>query len=79
MNAIIECGCYQIGMKQPVICKNQNEVICLTLKMTEEEEEKYLKTEYTLEDLQDLESKLMLITGRNDENRRIVNLFVNVS
>lgn len=79
MDAIMEYGCYEIGIKQPVICKSQNEVISLTLKMTKEEEEKYLKTSYSLEDLQDLESKLVLITGTNADNRKMVDLYVDVS
>ena len=75
----MEYGCYEVGVKQPVICKSQNEVISLTLKMTKDEEEKHLKTSYSLEDLKDLESKLVLITGRNADNREMVDLFVNVS
>ncbi len=79
MDAILEHGCYSIGIKQPVICKSRNEVISLALKMNKEKANKLLKTSYNLEDLQDLESKLVLITGRNAHNRDMVDLFVDVS
>ncbi len=79
MDAIIEYGCYEIGIKEPIICKSQNKIISLTLELNKEDQEKHLKTSYTLEELQDLESKLVLITGSNDENRKKVDLFVNVS
>ncbi len=80
MNNIFECGCYRIGIKQPVICKTYNEVIGLTLKENKEKSEKRLaKKKYNLEELRDLESKLVLITGRNAENRKMVDLFLNVS
>ena len=76
----MECGCYRIGIKLPVICKSQNEVISLTLlDLKEEKGGKRLKTQYSLEDLKDLESKLVLITGTNAEKKEIVKLFINVS
>lgn len=77
MDSIIEHGCYQIGIKDPVICKNQNEVIGLSLEVPDKK--KFLRAEFTLEDLRDLESKLVLITGRDAEKRKTVDLFVNVS
>ena len=80
MNSIFECGCYRIGIKEPVICKSHNEVITLTLKENREKSEKRLaKKKYNLEELRDLESKLVLITGRNDEHRKLVDLFLDVS
>ena len=79
MDAILEYGCYSIGIKEPVICKSQNEIISLALKMSKEKADKHLKTSYNLEDLQDLESKLVLITGRNAGNRDMVDMFVDVS
>lgn len=80
MNNIFEYGCYRIGIRQPVICKSHNEVISLTLKEKKEKSEKRLtKLKFNLEDLRDLESKLVLITGRNAENRKMVDLFVDVS
>lgn len=63
-----------------MICKSHNEVISLTLKEKKEKSEKRLtKLKFNLEDLRDLESKLVLITGRNAENRKMVDLFVDVS
>ena len=74
MNEIMNYGCYEIGIKQPGICKSQSEVISLSLEVMKEEEERHLKTYYSLEDLQDLESKLVLIT----DNQKIVDLFSKV-
>ncbi len=79
MDNIFEYGCYRIGIKQPLICKSRDEVISLTLKEKKEKSEKRLaKMKFNLEDLRDLESKLVLITGRNAENRKMVDLFVDV-
>lgn len=75
MNNIFEYGCYRIGIKKPVICKSHNQVISLTLKC----EKRLAKKKYNLEELRDLESKLVLITGRNAENRKMVELFLDVS
>lgn len=77
MNNIFECGCYKIGIRQPVICKSHNQVISLTLKETSEK--RLAKKRYNLEELRDLESKLVLITGRNADNRKTVDLFLDVS
>ncbi len=80
MNNIFECGCYRIGRKQREIYKSHNEVISLTLKENKEKSEKRLaKKKYNLEELRDLESKLVLITGRNANNRKMVDLFLDVS
>ena len=80
MNNIFEYGCYRIGIKKPVICKSHNQVISLTLKENKEKSEKRLaKKKYNLEELRDLESKLVLITGRNAMNRKMVELFLDVS
>ena len=77
MNNIFECGCYKIGIKRPVICKSHSEVISLTL--IETGEKRLAKKRYNLEELRDLESKLVLITGRNAEKRKMVDLFLDVS
>ena len=74
MNEIMKYGCYEIGIKQSVICKSQKEVISLSLEVMKEEEERHLKRSYSLEDLQDLESKLVLVT----DNQKIADLFSNV-
>ncbi len=78
MDNIFEYGCYKVGSKGPVINKSHNDVICLRLKDTGTEK-CFTRTFYNLEELRDLESKLVLITGSNAENRKKVELFVNVS
>lgn len=40
--------------------------------------EEQLKTSYSLEELRDLESKLVLIAGNRPEHRQEVDFFVNV-
>lgn len=77
MDNIFEYGCYRIGMKELRICKSHNEVIYLALK--ENREKRLAKKKYNLEELRDLESKLVLITGRNAEKRKRVELFLDVS
>ena len=80
MSNIFDYGCYRIGIRQPVICKSRSKVISLTLKENKEKSEKRLaKKKYNLEELRDLESKLVLITGRNAPNRMKVELFLDVS
>ena len=77
MDNIFECGCYRVGIKQPVIGKSHFDLITLGLK--EKDIGKHLtKKSYSLEELRDLESKLVLITGSNAENRKQVELFINV-
>ena len=79
MDIIFECGCYLVGGKQcrSVAGKSLKDVIRLQLK--EKNIEKCLtKKKYNLEELRDLESKLVLITGNQAGNRSKVDLFVNV-
>ena len=77
MDNIFEYGCYIVGVKQPAIGECHDDVIYLQLK--EEGLDRCLtKKKYNLEELRDLESKLVLITGSKTENRRKVELFVNV-
>ena len=76
MENIFKYGCYIIGTKETIVCKNYNEVISLSL---EAKSKCHIKKEYILEELRDLESKLVLITGSKAENRAQVDHFVNVS
>ena len=77
MDNIFEYGCYRVGIKQPVLGKSHFDLITLGLK--EKDIGKHLaKKSYSLEELRDLESKLVLITGSNAENRKQVELFINV-
>lgn len=79
MNNIFQYGCYTVGVKRLIMCKSRNEVIHLTLKEGEKSEKRLAKSSYNLEELRDLESKLVLITGNKAENRNKVSVFVDVS
>ncbi len=77
MKNIFDYGCYRVGSRTNVICKTHSEVISLSL--NERRSKKRLtKISYNLEDLRDLESKLVLITGSKAENRAKVDLFQDV-
>ena len=76
MNNIFQYGCYRIGSNKSQICHSYHEVIHLSLK---EREKRLTKKNYNLEELRDLESKLVLITGSRAENRKHVDVFVDVS
>ena len=75
MNNIFEYGCYQVGTKKSAVCQNYSEVIHLMLK---ERGKRLAKKKYNLEELRDLESKLVLITGSKAEYRAQVDHFVDV-
>ena len=77
MNNIFEYGCYRVGTKRSAVCQNYSEVIHLSLK--ESRGKRLAKKSYNLEELRDLESKLVLITGSKAENRAQVDLFIDVS
>lgn len=78
MNNIFQYGCYFVGSEESQICHSYHEVI--TLLLQEEEKDKRLtKKKYNLEELRDLESKLVLITGSKAENRADVDVFIGVS
>ena len=78
MNNIFDYGCYRVGNEKNIICKTHSEVI--TLFLNEKRSKKRLtKIRYNLEDLRDLESKLVLITGSKAVNRAKVDLFQDVS
>lgn len=79
MDNIFQYGCYRVGTKRPIICQTYNQVISLSLKEVMKTEKHYVKKNYNLEELRDLESKLVLITGSNADNRKKVDLFLNVS
>ena len=76
MNNIFNYGCYTIGSDRTKICQNYHEVIHLSL---EEKDKPLTKKSYKLDELRDLESKLVLITGSKAENREQVNIFLDVS
>ena len=76
MNNIFQYGCYTVGSSKSKICQNYHEVIHLSLK---ERRKRLTKKNYNLEELRDLESKLVLITGSKAENRASVDTFIDVS
>ncbi len=76
MNNILKYGCYFIGSSAVSVCHNLHEVIHLSLK---EQSKKLVKKNYNLEELRDLESKLVLITGSKADHRKKVDFFLDVS
>lgn len=76
MDNIFQYGYYVVGSAKSHICKHYDEVIELILK---ERDKPLTKTRYNLEELRDLESKLVLITGSKAENRAKVDIFIDVS
>ncbi len=76
MKNIFLYGCYYIGSVESRICKSVHDVIHLELK---ENDKPLEKKHYDLEELRDLESKLVLITGSKEEYRTQVDTFVDVS
>ena len=76
MDIIRTCGQYVVGGRKDVAMDSIHDVIHLTL--TQRPGKKLLKTSYSLDELRDLESKLVLITGSKAENRGEVDQFLNV-
>ena len=75
MNSILKYGCYFIGSSNIKIYQNLHEVISLSL---QEKDQRLVKKRYNLEELRDLESKLVLITGSKADHRKQVDLFLDV-
>lgn len=76
MNNIFQYGCFFVGSGESHISCSYHEVIHLSLK---EKDKPITKKEYVLEELRDLESKLILITGSKAEHREDVDIFIDVS
>ena len=76
MDNIKSCGCYCIGERRDVAMHSIQDVIRLSLIPLLGK--KLLKTSYTLDELRDLESKIVLITGSRAENRAAVDQFLDV-
>ena len=76
MDNIKSCGCYCIGERRDVAMDSIHDVIRLSLIPLPGK--KLLKTSYTLDELRDLESKIVLITGSRAENRAAVDQFLDV-
>ena len=76
MNNILKYGYYSIGSSKNKICHSVHEIISLSL---QEKDQRLVKKHYNLEELRDLESKLVLITGSKADHRKQVDLFLDVS
>ena len=78
MTNINQLGQYTIGSTRRGISTSRAEVI--RLRLVETRGDKRLpKLHYTLDELRDLESKLVLITGRDSLERKEVDQFLQVS
>jgi hypothetical protein len=76
MKNILKYGRYQVGVtiqSKPV--HTIHDLISLKLTIRDK---KFSKTSYNLDDLRDLESKLVLITGSKAESRTEVDHYLNV-
>ena len=76
MENILNYGLYTIAGKSDIALHSIHDVILLTL--LPQKGIKLLKTKYSLDELRDLESKLVLITGSKAENRAAVEQFLDV-
>ena len=76
MSAIIEHGRYIVGAPTLKVVKSIHKIIVVDLR---KRGKGLHKTSYSLDELRDLESKLVLITGSRAENRESVDQFLNVS
>ena len=77
MNSINNCGVYEIGSSKKGILVSRSEGI--NLRMRQSKHKRIHKLHYNLDELRDLESKLVLITGRETKERKQVDLFLDVS
>ena len=77
MRNILRYGIYQIGVaSQSKLPQNIHDVIFVKLNPRDK---LLTKTSYNLDELRDLESKLVLITGSKAANRKEVDHYLNVS
>jgi hypothetical protein len=77
MRNILRHGIYQIGVaSQSKLPQDIHDVIFVKLNLPKD---KVLKMFYNLDELRDLESKLVLITGSKAEYRTEVDHYLNVS
>lgn len=77
MNNINDYGVYEIGSSKKGILVSRSEGIRLRLR--ESKHKRIPKLLYNLDELRDLESKLVLITGTETTERKQVDLFLDVS
>ena len=76
MKSILTYGHYRVGAKTTQTVHSIHDMIHLELEDTGKQ---LPQNNFSLGDLRDLESKLVLITGSKSENRKEVDQFLNVS
>ena len=79
MRSINELGYYEIGSIRKGILSNRSEAIQLQLRKPADNKVTLPQYRYSLDELRDLESKLVLITGPESTERREVDHFLDVS
>ncbi len=73
MTNILKYGTCRVGKQD---AQTVHDLICVTLS---QRHQKLVQSKYTLDELRDLESKLVLICGNNADNRAEVDHYLNVS
>ena len=77
MRNILKYGCYRVGATSSVAkIDSIHDLISMRLEDPEQEDVQLHKKEYTLDELRDLESKLVLICGNKAESKSEVNHFL---
>ena len=76
MKNIQEYGCYTIGSQSLGVHSKLSQLIRMDL---EQRDKPLPQLKYSLDELRDLESKLVLITGRESKEKEQVDHFLNVS
>ena len=76
MRNILKYGHYRVGSNSTQTVQSIHDMIHLNLEGTGKQ---LPQTNFSLDDLRDLESKLVLITGSKSKNRKEVDQFLNVS
>ena len=79
MRNINKLGNYEIGSVRSKQLTSKSEAITVRLRMPEDSKVSLPQCKYTLDELKDLESKLVLIAGPESSEREEVDLFLDVS
>lgn len=75
MTNILRYGCYNVGSKSAETVRSIHHMIHLKLENTEKQ---LPQTNFSLDDLRDLESKLVLISGSKAKNKEL-DTYLNVN
>ena len=73
MTNILKYGTYRVGFKKNALTVHDLITVTLTQRY-----QKLFKSKYSLDELRDLESKLVLICGNNADTRTEVDHYLNV-